>query len=126
MDKTTQFQQSLMTDANARKEFSADPSGYMHKHGIAVPAGANMPASIPLHELEDAVDTVKKSIGSTDLHKVATDPAAVSKLVEHAFPAKAAPGNLANIQRMMKPGVDAAQESIAVVVAVVAVKVGVY
>jgi len=121
MDKTAQFQKALMTDPNARKEFAADPRGYMGRHGISVPAGTNMPATIPLTEFEDAIATLKAHLGPRDISDLGADPAAISNLIQTAFPARVGPQILGEIQNRMRPEADYDRAAVATVVTPIAV-----
>lgn len=135
-DKVTDFQQKLLTDAGARKEFAADPAAYLKKHDIELPAGTKLPASIPLDELERAVSTVAPQLSGKGVQAFRTgDSAAVSKLVESAFGPRAAKEDLDHLKTVLDQhraaaagsvGIDpGARATVAVVGAVVAAVVAV-
>src|ERR1700722_3098078 len=87
MSDVTKFQMELLQNAEARKEFAANPAAYLNKHNIQVPAGTKLPKSIPLADLEESVtainhDLKEKGVDVSKLQKA--DAASVSKFVAEA------------------------------------------
>lgn len=139
MSTITDFQQKLLTDANARREFAADPSGFLKRNNILLPAGTKVPATIPAQELESTVTVVRDKLAAKGVNVDTLrggDPASVSKFVEDAFQPRASAGDLDQIKKVMDgfatatplASQDAATIAVvgAVVAAVVAVPVAVY
>jgi hypothetical protein len=125
-----QFQQTLLNDPAARAEFSKNPQAFIDKHGIQLPAGTKLPATIPQSDIENAVAVVKKHLGGADISTLRNDTAAVSKFVQTAFPPKASPSELNKIKGAIAAGgtgaASRADATIAVIAVVVALPVAVF
>jgi len=132
MPDIVQFQKQLLTDPKARKAFAADPKGYLDQHGIQLPANVQLPASLPLDQLEENVHSVSSHMTSDhlDTAKIGeSSPADFARFVGDAVPLRTR--DIAAVvgarESFRNPGdvATAAAVAVAVVVAVVAVPVAV-
>lgn len=134
MADIVKFQKELLGDAQARKAFAANPKAYLDQHGITVPPNVQLPASLPLDQLEDNVHTVTAHMKAENLDTVkigATSPAEFARFVGDAVPIRTSDiGAVVGAREGFRtPGGDVATAAIvavAVVAAVVAVPVAVF
>lgn len=54
-NKMLDLQKRMLTDANARREFAANPTAFLQKEGVSIPEAVKLPASIPLEAFEAQV-----------------------------------------------------------------------
>jgi hypothetical protein len=88
-EMVAEFQQRLLTDATARREFAENPARYLQELGIQLPSGLEIPRRIPIEELESAVSDVNSSLAERGATLDEIDPrstAAVTRFVEDAVP----------------------------------------
>lgn len=128
------FQRDLLTKPEERKKFAANPKAYLDAAGIAVPPNVQLPATLPLDQLEHNVKEVEEQMSQDRLDTAklgAASPAEFARFVGDAVPLKTR--DIANVvaarTKLVSPGGDvatAAAVAVAVVAAVVAVPVAVF
>lgn len=59
MDKITEIQKRILSDADARKAFCADPAAFLKNEGVTLPEGIKLPASLSVEGLEAQIAQVE-------------------------------------------------------------------
>jgi hypothetical protein len=91
MDKTLELQQKILTSADARKAFAADPRAFLTKEGIPIPEGVSLPKNLPLADFEARISAVEKQLRAKGVDPAHLSPEALQK---------AGLMNLQNLQNM--------------------------
>ena len=115
MEKIFEVQRKILTQPDARKAFAADPRGFLTKEGLKIPEGITLPKSIPLAEFEKRIAQVDQQLKAkgVDTNNMNAEQLQKANLM-----------NMNEVQRLGNQPVT--EETVAVVVAVVAVGVGVW
>jgi len=130
MADIVKFQQQLLSDPAARKAFAANPQAYLDQHGVTAPAQLQLPASLPLDQLEENVREVVAHMKDEHLDAAALDrtsTAELARFIGDAFPVKTKdlPGIVGMRENFRTPGDMATVSVVGVVVVVAVVKVAV-
>jgi len=133
MPDIVQFQKQLLSNPQARKDFAANPKAYLDQHGIQVPANVQLPATIPLDQLEQNVHDVAAHMKDEHLDTAKLGEASATefaRFVGDIVPIKTQDivGVVGLREQFRNPGdvATVAVVAVAVVAAVVGVKVSVY
>jgi hypothetical protein len=62
MSNILDVQRKIFTSAADRKEFAADPRGYLTKAGVPIPDSIALPKSLPLADFEKRITDVEKQL----------------------------------------------------------------
>ena len=83
------FQNALLSDPEVQAEFARNPQAVIERYGVTLPEGTQLPDSIPLPELQERVDQIRKGLEEqhTTLEEIASGgSSAVTSFVEKAVP----------------------------------------
>jgi hypothetical protein len=62
MSKVMEFQKLLLTDADARKQFAADPKAFLTEYGVELPKDLKLPATLDYATVDKQITAVAEGL----------------------------------------------------------------